>query len=81
MPSAAGTVIWPLVDNQGTDRDLVEYNAATGVTSVVDHITYSGFGAVTSETNAAVDYLSATPASSATLPPGSIKASRVNMTH
>ncbi len=57
MPTAAGTVIWPLVDNQGTDRDLVEYNAATGETTVVDHITYNSFGTVTSETNPAIDYL------------------------
>ncbi len=57
MPSAAGATIWPLVDNQGTDRDLVEYNATTGVTSVVDHVAYNSFGAVTNEMNAAIDYL------------------------
>jgi RHS repeat-associated protein len=57
MPTSAGTVIWPLVDNLGTDRDLVEYNAATGVTSVVDHLTYNSFGAVTSESNPAISYL------------------------
>ena len=57
MPTSAGTVIWPLVDNEGTDRDLVEYNASTGVTTVVDHLAYNSFGAVTSETNAAISYL------------------------
>ena len=50
-------MIWPLVDNEGTDRDLVEYNAASGTTSVVDHLAYNSFGAVTSETNSALSYL------------------------
>jgi RHS repeat-associated protein len=34
-----------LGDNQGTIRDLVRYNSGTGNTSVVDHLTYSAFGA------------------------------------
>ena len=41
----AGTVTWALGDNQGTIRDLVTYAPGTGNTSVVDHLTYSAFGA------------------------------------
>ncbi|MBM4128443.1 MAG: hypothetical protein FJ247_14155, partial [Nitrospira sp.] len=45
-------VVWPLADNQGTIRDLVD---ETG--SVLNHIKYDSFGKVTSETNGAVDFL------------------------
>ena len=47
------TVVWPLVDNLGTVRDLAVYNAGTGVTSVANHIVYDSFGNVVSQTNAA----------------------------
>ena len=34
----AGTVTWSLGDNLGTIRDLVQYNATTGTTTVVNHV-------------------------------------------
>ncbi len=57
LPTAAGIVLYPLVDNQGTARDLVEYDAATATTTIVNHITYTAFGAVTSQSDTGVAYL------------------------
>jgi RHS repeat-associated protein len=47
----AGTVTWSLGDNLGTIRDLVQYNAATGTTTVVNHVRYDTFGQIVSQTN------------------------------
>ena len=49
----AGTVTWSLGDNLGTIRDLVQYNAATGTTTVVNHIRYDTFGQIVGQTNTA----------------------------
>ena len=49
--STAGTVTWSLGDHLGTIRDLVQYNAATGSTTVVNHVRYDTFGQVVSQTN------------------------------
>ncbi|MFN6103962.1 MAG: RHS repeat-associated core domain-containing protein, partial [Planctomycetaceae bacterium] len=35
----------------GTIRDLVQYNAATGTTTVVNHVRYDTFGQIVSQTN------------------------------
>ncbi len=64
---SAGTVNWQLGDNQNTIRDVVQYNSGTGVTSVVDHITYSSFGQPL--TNTAADPPRSTPSSA--IPAGS----------
>ncbi len=53
MPTSVGSVLWPLTDNLGSVRDIID---TTG-SSVVNHITYDAFGKVTSETNAAVNHL------------------------
>jgi RHS repeat-associated protein len=47
----AGTVTWSLGDNLGTIRDLVQYNAAAGTTTVVNHVRYDTFGQIVSQTN------------------------------
>lgn len=47
--NAAGDILWPLADNQGTVRDLVS-SAGT----LLNHIRYDSFGRVTSQTNPAV---------------------------
>jgi RHS repeat-associated protein len=47
----AGTVTWSLGDNLGTIRDLVQYNAATGTTTVVNHVRYDTFGQIVGQTN------------------------------
>jgi RHS repeat-associated protein len=47
---ATDEVLYPLTDAQGTVRDVALLSGTT--TSVADHITYSGFGAVVSQTNA-----------------------------
>jgi RHS repeat-associated protein len=41
---ASGHVFWPLTDNQGTVRDVVQFNASTGQTTLACHIDYSVFG-------------------------------------
>ena len=56
-PGQAGNVVWPLADNLGTVRDLAQYNAATGVTTIANHRVYDSYGNLTSQTNAAVDSL------------------------
>ena len=59
----SGNVLWALTDNLGTVRDLVEYNATTQTTSIVNHQVFSAFGQLESQTNlsnpqaAAVDCL------------------------
>jgi RHS repeat-associated protein len=47
-----GGVLWGLADHEGTIRDVVN-NSGT----VVDHRQYGSFGQLTSETDAAVDFL------------------------
>ena len=45
-----------LTDNEGTVRDVVQQVFASGTwqpTTVVDHLVYSAFGALTSQTNGA----------------------------
>ncbi|MCA9206307.1 MAG: RHS repeat protein, partial [Planctomycetales bacterium] len=49
---AMGNVLWPLTDQVGSVRDLVD---STGTD--VNHLVYDSFGQLTSETNAAVDHL------------------------
>ena len=48
-------VYWLLADQLGTVRDVAEYDELLGLTQIVNHIAYDAYGAVTSETNAAVD--------------------------
>jgi RHS repeat-associated protein len=55
--SSVGDVLWPLVDNLGTVRDLAEYDSGTGDTVIVNHIAYDAYGGSRAETNAAVDHL------------------------
>ena len=52
-----GKVLWALNDQLGTIRDLASLDSQTGITTVADHRTYSAFGEMTSQTNAAVDCL------------------------
>ncbi|GIW95293.1 MAG: hypothetical protein KatS3mg110_3334 [Pirellulaceae bacterium] len=47
-----GEVLWPLGDHLGTVRDLIDSSG-----NVLNHLRYEAFGRVTSETNAAVDFL------------------------
>jgi RHS repeat-associated protein len=48
-----GTVVWPMTDNQGTVRDLAVCNATTDTTAVVNHLVYSSYGQLLSQTNPA----------------------------
>jgi RHS repeat-associated protein len=54
---ALGEILWGLTDHQGTVRDVVDYNAATDTTSVVNHLKYDSFGTITSQTNSALQPL------------------------
>ena len=51
-------VSWLLPDNEGTIRDVVQYNSANDTTSVVDHLKFDSFGNITSQTNSANQPLS-----------------------
>ena len=48
---ATDEVLFPLTDQQGSVNDLAKRDAATGVTSVVDHIMRDSFGKVVSESD------------------------------
>jgi RHS repeat-associated protein len=52
MPSAPGDLFWMLADNLGSVRDIVDSDG-----NVENHLTYDGFGNVTSETNPNLDSL------------------------
>jgi RHS repeat-associated protein len=56
MPTAPGDVIWPLADNQGTPRDLAEFDDATGITAIANHRVFDSFGRLVSETDPTVDH-------------------------
>ncbi|GAB5442993.1 MAG: hypothetical protein Fues2KO_33420 [Fuerstiella sp.] len=50
---ASGDVQWFLGDHLGTIRDVVEYDSGTDTTTVVNHLQYSSFGQITSQTSSA----------------------------
>ena len=54
--AAPGEVLWPLTDNLGTVRDLAVYDDATGITAIVNHLTYNAFGEITDQTDATVNH-------------------------
>ena len=45
--TASGQVFWALADNQGTVRDVAQYDESTDETTIVEHIRYDSFGNVT----------------------------------
>ena len=49
--NGSGTVSWFLKDREGTTNDVIQYNSGTNTTTVVNHIIYSSFGKITSQTN------------------------------
>ena len=55
--AGSSTVLWPLADNLGTVRDIVDYDAAGPSAQVANHIVYDAFGNVIDETAAAVDHI------------------------
>ena len=55
--TAPGTVLWPLADQEGTIRDLASYNSQTGTTTIANHRVYDSYGALVSQTDAAVNCL------------------------
>ena len=52
-PQAAGTVNWLLTDNQGTVRDVAQFNSGTSATTVQDHLVFDSTGQLTSQRNSA----------------------------
>ncbi len=57
LPLAPGDLYWALADNQGTVRDLAEYDALLDETNIVNHIDYDSFGNIRDESATAADYL------------------------
>jgi RHS repeat-associated protein len=51
--NSSGVVSWALPDNEGTTRDVVQYNSTTDTTTIVDHLVYDSFGNITSQTDSA----------------------------
>jgi RHS repeat-associated protein len=49
--SSAGDILWPLTDNLGTVRDLVDSTGA-----VQNHLQYDSFGRITSQSNPSADH-------------------------
>jgi RHS repeat-associated protein len=54
---ALGDILWSLSDYQGTVRDLVDYNATTNTTAIVNHRQYDAFGNITNESNPSAKFL------------------------
>ncbi|MBW3540935.1 MAG: hypothetical protein KY476_11745 [Planctomycetes bacterium] len=52
---ALGEILWNLSDNQQTVRDVADYDAGSDTTSVVNHLQYTSFGEIASQTNAAFE--------------------------
>jgi len=48
--NGAGDVRWFLADQQGTTRDVAEYDSGTDTTSIVNHLQYDSFGRITDQT-------------------------------
>ncbi len=53
--SSVGNVIWPLADQVGTLRDLVDFNESTSIFTITNHRTFDSFGNLTAETQSTVD--------------------------
>ena len=51
--NASNVVSWALPDDEGSIRDVVQYDSATDTTTIVDHLVYDSFGNITSQTNSA----------------------------
>jgi RHS repeat-associated protein len=51
----AGDVVWPLVDQLNTVRDLAIYDSNTDTTTIANHRVYDAYGNLKSQTNSAVD--------------------------
>ena len=49
--NAAGTIFWDLADNEGTIRDVAQYNSGTNTTTVVNHLKYDSFGNITAQSD------------------------------
>lgn len=54
-PTTAGNTLWPLGDQVGTIRDLVDYDEGTPAFSITNHRTYDSFGKLTAESQSTVD--------------------------
>ncbi len=50
LPTTAGNTLYPLPDNEGSIRDVLQYNASTTAITTVEHIVYTSFGAVAAQT-------------------------------
>src|SRR5207248_480573 len=46
--NGSGAVSWLRADNEGSVRDVVQYNSGTDTTTIVDHLKYDSFGNITS---------------------------------
>src|SRR5262249_54514505 len=55
--ASAGSVIWPLADQEGTIRDLATHDPTTHTTRIATHRVYDSFGNLVSQTSAATDEL------------------------
>jgi RHS repeat-associated protein len=53
---ALGEILWGLADNQGTVRDVVDYDAGSNTTTIANHRQFDAFGNITAETPAGVDF-------------------------
>src|SRR5262249_50490606 len=51
--NSTNVVSWLVTDNQGTIRDVAQYNSGTDTTSIVDHLKYDSFGNITNQSNSA----------------------------
>ncbi|MFQ5731881.1 MAG: RHS repeat-associated core domain-containing protein, partial [Planctomycetaceae bacterium] len=54
--NALGEILWGLADDQGTVRDVADYDAATDTTTVKNHRKFDAFGNITAQSDPTVDF-------------------------
>jgi RHS repeat-associated protein len=56
MEESIGEILWGLGDNQGTIRDVANYDPITDTSAVLNHRQFDAFGKITAETNGAIEF-------------------------
>jgi len=56
MEESIGEILWGLADNQGTIRDVANYDPIEDESSVLNHRKFDSFGNITAESNSSIEF-------------------------
>jgi RHS repeat-associated protein len=56
MEESIGEILWGLADNQGTIRDIANYDPIHDESSVLNHREFDSFGNITAESNGSIEF-------------------------